>query len=157
MITTRAPLRISFFGGGSDLPGFFREEEGCVVSATIDRWVTVRAGNDGITSDCPLRASGLGSSSAFAVAMFRAIMPYASKGHCARHAVIYETEVLKKPIGCQDQWASAAGGLNRFAFLPGGDVDVESLACPPGFWDHLLVLKLLTSRASDAVHREHAS
>jgi D-glycero-alpha-D-manno-heptose-7-phosphate kinase len=39
MIITRAPLRISFVGGGSDLPSFFHEESGCVVSTTIDKYI----------------------------------------------------------------------------------------------------------------------
>jgi len=41
MIITRTPLRISFVGGGSDLPAFYREGVGCVVSATIDKYVYV--------------------------------------------------------------------------------------------------------------------
>jgi D-glycero-alpha-D-manno-heptose-7-phosphate kinase len=41
MIITRTPLRISFVGGGSDLPAFYREEPGCVVSTTIDKYVYV--------------------------------------------------------------------------------------------------------------------
>src|SRR5258706_14966891 len=39
MIITRTPLRISLAGGGSDLPAFYREEAGHVVSATIDKYV----------------------------------------------------------------------------------------------------------------------
>jgi D-glycero-alpha-D-manno-heptose-7-phosphate kinase len=41
MIITRTPLRISFVGGGSDLPAFYREEAGAVVSAAIDKYVYV--------------------------------------------------------------------------------------------------------------------
>jgi len=41
MIITRTPLRISFVGGGSDLPAFYREEPGAVVSTTIDKYVYV--------------------------------------------------------------------------------------------------------------------
>lgn len=41
MIITRTPLRISFVGGGSDLPSFYREEPGACVSATIDKYVYV--------------------------------------------------------------------------------------------------------------------
>jgi D-glycero-alpha-D-manno-heptose-7-phosphate kinase len=39
MIITRTPLRLSFMGGGSDLPAFYREEPGCVISTTIDKYV----------------------------------------------------------------------------------------------------------------------
>lgn len=41
MIITRTPLRISFVGGGSDLPWFYREEPGAVVNAAIDKYVYV--------------------------------------------------------------------------------------------------------------------
>lgn len=49
MIITRTPLRISLAGGGSDLAAFYREEPGCVVSATIDKYVyiTVNTKYDG--------------------------------------------------------------------------------------------------------------
>ncbi|MEX2194822.1 MAG: hypothetical protein WD844_06010 [Thermoleophilaceae bacterium] len=39
VIVTRAPLRVSFGGGGSDLPSYYREHGGFVVSAAIDRYV----------------------------------------------------------------------------------------------------------------------
>jgi D-glycero-alpha-D-manno-heptose-7-phosphate kinase len=44
MIVTRTPLRISFAGGGTDLPGFFEHADGAVLSSAIDRyvWVTVK-------------------------------------------------------------------------------------------------------------------
>ena len=38
MIITRTPLRVSFFGGGTDFPEFFQEEGGAVVSAAINRY-----------------------------------------------------------------------------------------------------------------------
>jgi len=41
MIITQTPLRISFAGGGTDLPGFYREEGGCVLSMAIDKYVYV--------------------------------------------------------------------------------------------------------------------
>jgi D-glycero-alpha-D-manno-heptose-7-phosphate kinase len=39
MIISRTPFRISFAGGGSDLPSFYREETGAVVSTTIDKYM----------------------------------------------------------------------------------------------------------------------
>src|SRR3989344_4806887 len=39
MILVRAPLRISFIGGGTDLPGFYRKYPGRVISTTIDKFV----------------------------------------------------------------------------------------------------------------------
>ncbi len=41
MIISRTPLRISFAGGGSDLPAFYRREPGAVVSAAIDKYIYV--------------------------------------------------------------------------------------------------------------------
>jgi D-glycero-alpha-D-manno-heptose-7-phosphate kinase len=41
MIISRTPLRISFAGGGSDLPAFFAEEPGAVVSTTINRYIYI--------------------------------------------------------------------------------------------------------------------
>ena len=41
MIIVQTPLRISFFGGGTDFPSYFREEGGCVLSSAIDKYVFV--------------------------------------------------------------------------------------------------------------------
>src|ERR687895_135007 len=41
MIVTRTPLRVSFVGGGTDLPAFYEQEGGAVLSTAIDRYVYV--------------------------------------------------------------------------------------------------------------------
>lgn len=41
MIVSRTPLRISFAGGGTDLPDFYEQHGGCVVSTTVDKWIHV--------------------------------------------------------------------------------------------------------------------
>ena len=41
MIISRTPLRMSFVGGGSDLPSYYREYGGAVVSTAIDKFVYV--------------------------------------------------------------------------------------------------------------------
>lgn len=41
MILTKTPFRMSFFGGGTDMPEFFNEERGAVLSTTIDKYVYV--------------------------------------------------------------------------------------------------------------------
>ena len=41
MIVTQTPLRISFLGGGTDFREFFSQEEGCVVSSAIDKYIFV--------------------------------------------------------------------------------------------------------------------
>ena len=39
MIITRTPFRISFCGGGSDLPAFYEKNGGCVLSTSIDKYM----------------------------------------------------------------------------------------------------------------------
>src|SRR5436305_9365337 len=41
MIISRTPLRLSFVGGGTDLPDFYEEHGGAVVSTTLDKWIHV--------------------------------------------------------------------------------------------------------------------
>ena len=41
MIITKTPFRMSFFGGGTDIPEFFRENRGAVLSTTFDKYVYV--------------------------------------------------------------------------------------------------------------------
>ena len=43
MIISRTPLRISFFGGGTDYPVWYREHGGCVISATINKYCYITA------------------------------------------------------------------------------------------------------------------
>ena len=38
MIITRTPFRVSFFGGGTDIPGWFNQHGGCVLSTSIDKY-----------------------------------------------------------------------------------------------------------------------
>ena len=41
MIISKTPVRISFFGGGTDYPEYFNEYGGCVLSTTIDKYVYI--------------------------------------------------------------------------------------------------------------------
>ena len=74
-------------------------------------------------------STGLGGSSAFAVGLLNALHAFrgerVSAGQLAEEACHIEIEVLKQPIGKQDQYAAAFGGLNLFCFRPGGSVTVE--------------------------------
>ena len=73
--------------------------------------------------------TGLGSSSSFAVGLLNALHAFrgdrVSAGQLAEEACHIEIDVLKEPIGKQDQYAAAFGGLNYFRFRPGGSVTVE--------------------------------
>ena len=46
-VTTRTPLRISFVGGGTDFPKYYRYKDGQVVSAAIKKYVYVTAKKHG--------------------------------------------------------------------------------------------------------------
>ncbi len=171
MIITRTPFRVSFCGGGTDLKSFYERREGCVVSATIDKYMYLSihpffdprkislkysqnelvenvneikhrilretlkqfgiAGVE-ITSVADVPAgTGLGSSSAFTVGLISALGAYAgrraSKEEIARNACDIEINRLGSPIGKQDQYAAAFGGLNYIRFLPDERVVVEPL------------------------------
>ena len=163
MIVSKTPFRMSFVGGGSDLPGFYREEMGAVVSTAIDKYMYIAvnrkfdqkirisysrteevetphqiehplvrhvldvAGIDGgieITSmaDIPSRGTGLGSSSLTPSGCSTRSTPignqFASRTRWRAMACEIEIERCGEPIGKQDQYAAAYGGLNRFASTP---------------------------------------
>lgn len=171
MIITRTPLRISFTGGGTDLPAFYKNGYGAVVSTSIDKYIYITVnkrfddsirvsysqteivnhvdelkhdiareclrmvgipGGIEITSiaDIP-SGTGLGSSSSFAVGLLNALYTYVgerlSAGELAKRACQIEINVLGHPIGKQDQYAAAYGGVNYFTFERSGDVQREKI------------------------------
>jgi D-glycero-alpha-D-manno-heptose-7-phosphate kinase len=83
-------------------------------------------------ADLPARA-GLGSSSSFTVGLLQAL--YALQGkvigpdQLAREACCIEIEKLGEPIGKQDQYIAAYGGLQFIQFNPDGSVFVNPVAC----------------------------
>jgi D-glycero-alpha-D-manno-heptose-7-phosphate kinase len=172
LIIVQTPLRISFFGGGTDFPSFFMEEGGCVLSSAIDKYifVTIKERFDNklrigytqtemvdevdqihhelirealhltgiergveITTmgDIPSEGSGLGSSSTVVVGALHAMYSYhgeiVTAERLAHEACTIEIERLKKPIGIQDQYIAAYGGLRFFEFLTNGQVKSEKL------------------------------
>jgi D-glycero-alpha-D-manno-heptose-7-phosphate kinase len=199
MIISRTPLRISFVGGGSDLPAFFEREHGAVVSTAINKYIyitvnpkfdrKIRAsysrteivdsvddvrhelirealnvtGIDGaieITSisDIPSQGTGLGSSSTYTVGLLNAL--YAYRGHLAgaerlaHEACEIEIKRCNKPIGKQDQYIAAYGGLKYIKFNPDSSVFVDPIICAPEtrrqLQGRLLMLYTgLTRRADD--------
>jgi D-glycero-alpha-D-manno-heptose-7-phosphate kinase len=86
-------------------------------------------------ADVPSQGTGLGSSSAVTVGLLNALYAYQgvlrSPAELAEEACQIEIEILGKPIGRQDQYASAYGGFNFIEFMPrGGGVKVEPIVCP---------------------------
>jgi D-glycero-alpha-D-manno-heptose-7-phosphate kinase len=78
--------------------------------------------------------TGLGSSSSFSVALLNALYAhqriFAPKERLAQEACMLEIERLAEPIGKQDQYAAAYGGVNFIEFEPHGGVTVQPLVLP---------------------------
>ena len=188
MIISRTPLRMSFVGGGSDMPSFYRRFGGAVVSTGIDRYVYVninRKFDEGIRiaysrteeverreevehrivratlemmgveggleittiADIPSRGTGLGSSSSFTVGLINALSAYLGR-HCSadelgRRSCEVELERCGEPIGKQDQYAAAYGGLNIIEFNPDDTVLVSPVVMPKNARD-LLQRRIIT-------------
>lgn len=175
MVISQTPYRVSFAGGGTDLPAFYRQEYGAVLSMAIDKhmYVTVSPRFEPTTrvsytrteiadtvdaidhtlvrealrltglgrhlevttiGDVP-GGTGMGSSSSLTVGLLKALYAYRgeviSHEEAARQACRIEIDVLGKPIGKQDQYAAAFGGINYIRFNPEETVDVEPVPCRP--------------------------
>lgn len=148
MITAKAPLRISFAGGGSDLPEWYQRHGGCVLSATIKRYATVTATVNGslkieVKSDCP-PGSGLGGSSAVCVAMIAATGKRFGVEHSlkeiAEAAIALERGYLRVAGGEQDHWSAVVGGLNLFEWGHERLKQTTRMQPPPDLskWLHLV-------------------
>lgn len=174
MIISRTPLRISFVGGGSDIPAYYMKSPGAVVSCAINKYIYITVNKKfdsrirasysrtenvdhasqiqhplireclkkvkierGIEvtsmSDIPSEGTGLGSSSSYTVGLLNALYAYigkyASAEKLAQEACEIEIEILKDPIGKQDQYIAAYGGFQFMQFLSDGTVDVSPIIC----------------------------
>jgi D-glycero-alpha-D-manno-heptose-7-phosphate kinase len=205
MIISQTPYRVSFAGGGTDLPAFSRHDYGAVLSTTINQhmYVTIHRRFDPTIRvsysktetaqtidevqhdlvreavrlteiDEPLEittigdvpaGTGMGSSSSLAVGLLNAL--FAHKGQIASHARLaelacrIELDLLKKPIGRQDQYAAAFGGLNYIRFNPDETVDVEPVPCRRETLDELerrtLLLFTGQTRSADAILEQQSN
>lgn len=92
------------------------------------------------TADVP-GGTGLGSSSTFTVGLLHTLFcyqgKYVSKGNLAELACQVEIEKLGNPIGKQDQYAAAFGGLNFIRFNRDGSVAVEPVLMPASTYKQL--------------------
>ena len=206
MIITSSPLRISLGGGGTDLPSYYREHEGFVISAAINRYVYITLHESfsesfilkysemekvsvvdeirhpiireslrtaGITtggleiasmSDIPA-GTGLGSSGSFTTALLYALHLLNRKG-LSKHdladlACHIEIDVLGEPVGKQDQYIAAFGGIQCFHFRHDGVVDVEPLHLSAetlsNLEDNLVLFFTGFSRSASAILRDQDS
>lgn len=168
---------MSFVGGGSDLPAYYRQHGGAVLSTAVDKYVYVsvnRKFDGGIrlayskveevdacdqiehrlvratlemlqlqggieittTADIPSRGTGLGSSSSFTVGLLQAVSAYigrhVSADELGRRSCEIEIDRCGEPIGKQDQYAAAFGGLNLIEFQSDDSVKVSPVIMRPG-------------------------
>ena len=173
MIIARSPLRITLGGGGTDLPSYYRNHEGFLVSAAIDKYVYVnvmRPFTEGIylkysqlehvetiedvshpiireamhllgfktpqveittLADIPA-GTGLGSSGSFTTALLKALYTHRKRHlhqeQLAEIACHIEIDRLGEPIGKQDQYIAALGGVTCFTFHKNDKVTSTPLA-----------------------------
>lgn len=175
MIISRTPFRISFAGGGSDMPAFYKRETGAVLSTSIDKYMYIAIHPffdknkiqlkyskteqvDSISdikhpifrevlnmydlkgvdlnsiADIP-SGTGLGSSSSFTVGLLNAVRTYLGKATSGEKlgqlACDVEINKVGSPIGKQDQYAAACGGLNFITFYGDETVNVEKIIMNP--------------------------
>lgn len=155
-IAARAPTRIDFGGGWTDVPPYPERDGGFVCNVAISRYarVVVDIGNDDapadalaaaalkraglratarITSEFPVGA-GLGGSSAAGVALQAAIAGLRGEPHdlarLVEHSRAVEVELLGVAGGWQDHYAAAFGGALALDF--GGTTQVERIQLPVG-------------------------
>ena len=92
-------------------------------------------------ADIPSKGAGLGSSSAFAAGLINALKAhqneFAAAESLAKAACHIEIERCGEPIGKQDQYAVAYGGLNYIRFNPDGTVEVQPIICRPDVKERL--------------------
>jgi len=172
MIITRSPLRLSLGGGGTDLPSYYENHEGFLISAAIDKYIYITL-HDNFEEEMIIKYSklervknisdiehpiikeslkllnfskisleissmadipsgtGLGSSGSFTTALLKALHTYkkniVSQRLIAEQACDIEINKLKEPVGKQDQFISAIGGITTFNFKKDGKVVYKPL------------------------------
>ncbi len=126
----------------------------------------VRSGVEITTlADIPSAGSGLGSSSAVTVGLLHALFTY--QGHqvtaaeLADRACTIELDRCGKPIGKQDQYAAAYGGVCDMRFGPGDNVTVDRIRLEPRehhrLQDELLLFYTGVTRSADTILKEQTA
>jgi len=207
MIISQTPLRISFFGGGTDFEDYYKEHCGIAISTCINKFIyfivcsrqdkkivlnySKREIVDDVKniehdifrevlnlcnidksieitciSDIHSEGSGLGSSSAFCVGLFNAIYAYQGvailPNELAELAYKIEVDILKAPIGKQDQFAVAYGGLKKYHFNMDGSVFVDDVSSANDVYQNLdrhivLYNTGIHRKSSEVLHAQKAS
>ncbi len=112
-----------------------------------------------IMADIPSAGSGLGSSSSLTVGLLNAFYAYrgiqVTNEKLADEACRIEIEICGKPIGKQDQYIAAYGGLRFFEFRPDGTVGVQDVAADrQRFSDGLMLFFTNVTRKADPILQE---
>lgn len=179
MITVQSPLRLPICGGGSDICTHWRKSSGFLVTAAIDKYltITVTSGNRlntipqnryataagwndmdlmTIESDVP-EGSGLGGSSSLMVALLRAKYPDIQPHELAMAAYHLERFFLCEPVGYQDGFAAAFGGCIAMNIDTIGQVTTFPVLLPPDFHSRLLLMATDIQRPAADVLRKQAA
>jgi len=114
-------------------------------------------------SDIPSQGTGLGSSSSYTVGLLNALYAYNNQHvgaeRLAKDACFIEIERCGKPIGKQDQYIAAYGGLQFIQFNSDGSVFVDPIVCAPRtrktLENHLMLLYTGVTRCADTILAEH--
>jgi D-glycero-alpha-D-manno-heptose-7-phosphate kinase len=119
--TAKAPVRIDFAGGTTDIPPFSRERGGAVINAAIDKYVEgkIEKTTQGLSLkyDCKVPTHfGLGTSGAMSLVWLALVLNQKDRKALAE-GVFKLDRVLGLTSGKQDQYASAFGGINYLEFL----------------------------------------
>jgi D-glycero-alpha-D-manno-heptose-7-phosphate kinase len=203
MIIARSPLRVSLGGGGTDLASYYRDHEGFLIAAAIDKYVyctVMRPFTEGIylkysqmehvsqvddvkhriirealrmqalktpqieittLADIPA-GTGLGSSGSFTTALLKALHTHRKRHihpqELAELACHIEIDRLGEPIGKQDQYIAAYGGITCFTFHKDDSVTAEPLAASLStvhdLEDNLLLFFTGFSRSASAILKD---
>ena len=133
MIISKTPFRISFFGGGTDYPQWYENNDGAVLATSIDKYcyVMLHDGKSWRAFDLPTK-SGLGTSSAYTIGLLRACTEL-DKQTIAKLATTWEQDKLGGNIGSQDQYLCAIGGFHLLRFSEHGirDTTIDIGAVKP--------------------------
>src|SRR5438309_27763 len=203
MLITRSPLRISFGGGGTDLPSYYQKHSGFLIAAAIDKYVYItlhqtfvpeliikysklerihsvaevehpiirealqmtgiEAASLEITSMADIPAgTGLGSSGSFTTALLKAFHAHKKNlvhpAELANQACEIELNRLREPIGKQDQYIAAFGGITCFKFNADGSVEAWPLKISEetlfNLEDNLLLFFTGYSRSASSILKE---
>jgi D-glycero-alpha-D-manno-heptose-7-phosphate kinase len=116
-------------------------------------------------ADIPSSGSGLGSSSSVTVGLLHALFAHRGKqldaAEMAEMACEIEIERCKKPIGKQDQYIAALGGLRDIRFGPGETIDAEEVELTPSerraLQQQVLLFYTGTTRSANTILSEQTA